>query len=310
MDLFIIRLKQRVSITYLNFHLLSLPLSEDSQNEILNTLVDISHTNKHYSMCILKKLIDIFENEKDMEINESYYEYLMEWLQSKPLKPTDTDIITYTFDNRSEIKIRESPNLISGLGTTGLRTWEASLYLSNYLMDKQLDGDIVELGCGTGIVSISILKNSLFKSRLYITDGDSQLVERVKDNIEMNGVTRTDNYEIRKLWWGEDYLPDNVRTLVAADVTYDSGIIPELIQVINEGMSQGSVQTAIIAATKRNEDTLKVWEQWLDMGKQDGIWTWTIEVSTSISPIDYSDSPIFYGGFPNDIFVYRIEKFV
>lgn len=319
MDKFIIRLKQRVPINYLNFEKLQL-LNEDKQNEILNTLVEIAETNGYYSMNVLKKLINVFDKDKNMEINEEYYEYLMEWLNCKPLNPTDTDVILYTLDNGLEVKIRESPNLISGLGTTGLRTWEASLYLSNYLLKEKnsdFDGDILELGCGTGIVSISMMKNiaelgdSLNYGKFYITDGDSQLIERVKDNILLNNFEFNDLiYEIRKLWWGEDSIPNTVKTIIAADVTYDSSIIPDLINVINEGMSEGSVTTALVAATKRNEETLAVWEKWLNMGQSDRIWDWEI---VSIFKgcdhvIEMDISNIFYGAVPNDIFIYRLRK--
>ncbi|KAG0691102.1 hypothetical protein C6P40_005021 [Pichia californica] len=324
MDLFIKRLKQRVPINSLNFASLELPLDDASQDEILKVLVTISETNVYYSMTILKKLIDMFEKDGEMDINDGFYEYLMEWLQAQPLKPTDVDIINYTFDNDIEIKIRESPNLISGLGTTGMRTWEASLYLSAYLMDiknKILDqnGNILELGCGTGIVSISLMMKLMDikpqrNVRVYITDGDSQLVERVKDNIELN-INAEElersliSYDIRKLWWGEDNIPDDVKTILAADVTYDSSIIPDLIQVINEGMSEGNVSFAFVAATKRNEETLAVWEKWLDMGTQDNIWAWDI-VSSRRGEQGVDSSSIFYGAFPNDIFLYRLVKVV
>lgn len=326
MDLFLIRLKQRVPLGCLDYNCLQLPLSESCQDGLLTTLNEIANTNGYYSVSVVKKLIDLFESCDTMEINEEFYEFLMEKLQCRPLQPTDTDIITYTFQNGLEVRVRESPNLISGLGTTGLRTWEASLYLADYLMRPDvlasIDADVLELGCGTGMVSISMLKNRAFHSgKLFITDGDSQLMERVNDNIKLNidtsaSITGNPNYEIRKLWWGEDYIPDSVHTVLAADVTYDASIIPDLINVFNEGMSQGHVSTALVAATKRNEDTLAVWERWLDMGKSDGIWTWSI---TSVFRPDKCDltisdvlnaniSTLFYGPAPSEIFIYRLDR--
>lgn len=327
MDELIIKLKQRVPINNLNFDKILLPLNEDKQDIILNVLNEISKTNGYYSMIVLKKLIELFENDDQMEINELYYEKLMEWLQYKPLKPIDIDIITYTFNKNFEIKIKESPNLISGLGTTGMRTWEASLYLSNYLINnfdkfnenENDNNNILELGCGTGIVSIclikKIIKDSKIKSniKIYITDGDSQLVERIKDNIQLNNIKNEElensklKFDIRKLWWGEDSIPNNVKTILAADVTYDSSIIPDLIQVLNEGISEGTVKNAYIAATKRNEETLAVWEKWLDMGVSDGIWNWDI-ISKNRQDNDNKSDSLYYGSIPNEIFIYYIYK--
>lgn len=316
MDLFVIRLKQRIPLNCLDYSSLQLPLSEIRQDELFNTLNAIAETNGYYSVSVVKKLIDLFEACDTMEVSEQFYELLMEKLQCRPLKPTDTDIIAYTFENGLEVRVRESPNLISGLGTTGLRTWEASLYLADYLMRPDVlasfDADVLELGCGTGMVSISMLKHGAFqKGKLFITDGDSQLMERVNDNIKLNidigATTCNHDYEIRKLWWGEDYIPDSVHTILAADVTYDASIIPDLINVFNEGMSQGHVSTALVAATKRNEDTLAVWEHWLDMGKSDGIWTWSIASVFRPEGIATCDT-LFYGPAPSEIFIYRLDR--
>lgn len=312
MDKFIIQLKQRVPLHHICIDELVFPLDEVQQDKILAVLREISQSNTYYSMNIIKKLIDKLER-SNTEINESYYECLMEWLSSESLKPTDLDLITYTFTKQHQIVIHESPNLISGLGTTGLRTWEASLFLSQYLLESSIPNsrdDILELGCGTGMVSISMLKQQQNENvekygKLYITDGDSQLFQRVKENIELNHINLTSNdYEIRKLWWGEDYIPESVKTLIAADVTYDASVIPDLVHVINEGMTEGKVETVYIAATRRNEETLHVWEKWLDMGVTDQTWTW--EIIATHNPM--TKGTLFYGITPIPISLYRITK--
>lgn len=89
--------------------------TQAEQDDILKTLIEISKTNQYYSMCVLKKLISFLET-SEVEINEDYYEYLMEWLNSQPLKPTDTDIIIYTLTHNFEIR---SENLL-----TSFPDWE------------------------------------------------------------------------------------------------------------------------------------------------------------------------------------------
>lgn len=312
MNILICRLKQRVAVPFLSFE--NVEFSEENQTKILDTLNKIAETNPNYSLNVLKKIIQKIENGSDIEINEEMYECLMEWMNSKPLQPTDLDIIEYTLKDDCNIKIRESPNIISGLGTTGLRTWEAAMYLSNYFIedpdilnvDEGELGDILELGCGTGMVSISLIKNQQIFERgrkIYITDGDSQLVERIGNNLQLNGIDNKD-IKVQKLWWGEDDVPESVKTVVAADVTYDSSTIPDLIQVLNEGMSQCNVETAIIAATERNNETLKVWEEYLDMGSSDCIWTWTV---STVVVGESSDQKLYYGRAIQRIRVYVLK---
>lgn len=310
MELLVSKLRQRVPLNFLSINDLKFPIDEDDQSKILSVLVEIANHNKYYSMTVLKILIDGLErNNEDYDVNEDYYEYLMEWMDAKPLQPTDTDVITYTFNSEIQVKIKESPNLISGLGTTGLRTWEASLVLADYIMENDTKysqlGDILELGCGTGMVSISMLKkNPIRSNKLYITDGDSQLIERVQENIRLNQLNLNEEcYGIHKLWWGEDYIPPSVKTLLAADVTYDATIIPDLVHLLNESMSEGNVQTAIIAATLRNEDTLLVFNKWLNMGVEDKIWSWEI-VQDAIP----NSKTLHFGAFPSRVLLYRIER--
>lgn len=303
-------LKQRTPLKFLPIHSLPTPVEEEAQAQILNVLVEIARHNAFYSMTVIKFLIDKLETKNGIYgVNEEYYEYLMEWMNAKPLQPTDIDVISYTFNSEIEIKIRESPNLISGMGTTGLRTWEASLVLAEYMMQHDETnfeyGDILELGCGTGMVSISMLKKHPNRgNKLYITDGDSQLIERVQDNIRLNNLTSNkESYDIGKLWWGEDYIPSSVTTLLAADVTYDSSVIPDLVHVLNEAMTEGNVHTAIIAATVRNEETLAVFDKWLDMGVTDKVWKWEI-IKDGVPTSD----TLFFGAFPNRVLLYHISR--
>lgn len=279
--------------------------TQAEQDDILKTLIEISKTNQYYSMCVLKKLISFLET-SEVEINEDYYEYLMEWLNSQPLKPTDTDIIIYTLTHNFEIRIRESPNIISGLGTTGLRTWEASIFLAQYFcVNKILTGDLLELGCGTGLVSASLLKDQHVKNygKMFVTDGDSQLLKTVKENLILNGINHDENnFEIRRLFWGEDELPSSVQTIVAADVTYDSSIIPNLLRVVREGFNQ-NVKDVYLAATRRNEDTLAVWEQGLNDGEAAHLWSWTVASSTK-----EGDNVLLYGAHTPRIDIYHLQK--
>ncbi|KAG7810330.1 hypothetical protein KL921_002825 [Ogataea angusta] len=304
------QLRQRVPVTKIEL------VQNVDQDLVLKLLKEIEFENAYYCKGFLEKLV-LFLEGKGEDINDDMYEKLSDLLQAVPLNPTETEVISYCVSckpgNRNlVIKVRETPNLISGLGTTGLRTWEASLYLTQYLLNTDYcdlkDTTILELGCGTGLVSMALYKYHPTVKKICITDGDSQLIENLPNNLQLNDIPiESPRISISKLWWGEDELPDpNIDTIVAADVTYDSSILEDLVGVIYESMTQNNhgstlVRNAYIAATVRNETTLKEWEKLLDLGVQDTIWKWTI-----MEPMRFDG--IWYPESTPEIRIYRIIK--
>jgi predicted nicotinamide N-methyase len=91
------------------------------------------------------------------------------------------------------VTLLESRSLISALGTTGLRTWEAALHLGAYLSlspggrDSIGGKSVLELGSGTGFLSILCAKH-LGSKRVLATDGDPGVVESLETNIFLNGL--------------------------------------------------------------------------------------------------------------------------
>jgi predicted nicotinamide N-methyase len=312
MDILVSQLLQRVQIYSLPLHLLSPTPTEEETIQIFQTLQKIALTNQHYSGEVLKKILPKLELTEDGAPDE-LYDALGEWIHARPLQPTELDTVIYTFQHGLRVAIQESPNVISGLGTTGLRTWEASLYLSECLLNRSEefplnDGDVLELGCGTGLVGLSLLKNGLTdKHRIIMSDGDSQVVERVAQNLKINDLSSQDDskLDVRRLWWGEDDVPATATTIIAADVTYDASVIPDLVQVLNEAMSEGNVKTAYIAATLRNDETLAEFDRWLDMGASDEVWTWEV-ISRRDEGQNDAHSTLFYGAHPIPVLVYRL----
>ena len=85
--------------------------------------------------------------------------------------------------------------------------------------------NVLEIGAGTGIVSLVLLQRYReFVNKMYVTDGDSDLVEtQLKRNFELNDGLRENKPDIKlqKLWWGSDRVPEDIDLVVGADVTYD-----------------------------------------------------------------------------------------
>jgi len=147
---------------------------------------------------------------------------------SAELFPTSKENVTYTlppspFSGRPigpPVTLLESRAVISGNGTTGLRTWEAALALAEYLIVSHLGrfykfpgaaviagerlveevGSVLELGAGTGLVGIVAAR--LGAGRVVVTDGDEGVCDALKAGLERNGVA--DVMSVRRLIWGEE----------------------------------------------------------------------------------------------------------
>lgn len=133
------------------------------------------------------------------------------------------------------VTLLEARSVISGSGTTGLRTWEAALLLGSYLTTE--DGrdlikgkKIFELGAGTGVISILCAKH-LKAAGVVATDGDEAVVDAIKTNLFLNGLDADspEGCQIRTaaLKWGwpidatafsEDYGMEVPDVLLGADV--------------------------------------------------------------------------------------------
>lgn len=240
--------------------------------------------NPFYAKNVFKSLIDnldLFDEEatgtgipvlpaKDLWLSEWLYEQYVELLSVGQPAPTTKDVIQYPISKNVKVKIEETPYLISASGTTGFRTWEAALYLAFYLTTQGTDlvGDnccILELGAGTGLVSAALsLKYADRLSKQYVTDGDSQLTQQLDRNFRLNDID-TSTVSFRRLWWNEDPVPDEVNLVVAADVTYDSTVIPDLCRCIQECLSRKDCHACLVSATIRNEDTTDAFERYLAM---------------------------------------------
>lgn len=104
------------------------------------------------------------------------------------------------------VTLLERRNLISGSLTTGFRTWEAALHLGTYLLAEEgseivKDRNVIELGAGTGFLSILCAKH-LGARHVTATDGDEGVVEALKENLFLNGFDDQETVNASILRWG------------------------------------------------------------------------------------------------------------
>lgn len=235
-----------------------------------NELNKIKKMNGYYVKCVLKKIIDSNEGDED---SEWVYEEYVKLLTVGKNGPQEEDIIEYRICEEIDVKICEQPRLISGLNTTGLRTWEGALYLCLY-MNKvggcRNDEVYLELGAGTGIVSMFLYKwvgvrcGGNDRRKIYITDGDSELLDgRMGKNLMLNGMDGSGDIIRQRLIWAEDknVYPVDVTKLIGADITYDVDSFGSLCECISTFLYGGGGRTGcrdmIISCTIRSEDTIE-----------------------------------------------------
>lgn len=132
-------------------------------------------------------------------------------------------------------------------GRTGVAVWNSGL-----LMTRLLDAlttqspswlkhkTVIELGCGTGLASITAAK--LGALQVLATDGNADVVALAKDNILRNQV---DNVaEATMLQWGFfdalDYA-DSADVVIGSDLTYNSGSWRVLTETLSTILKPGGM---------------------------------------------------------------------
>jgi hypothetical protein len=133
-----------------------------------------------------------------IDIDESVYLKITSLL-TNPTKPTL--IKTYWLDN-DYVEVCEDVADISH-GTTGLRVWQASLLLLEYLLDdpsriKNLN--VLEIGSGCGLIGLGCLK--LNARSVVMTDTEQLVLDRIHRNLKINNkICRVDYLDWRDPSW-------------------------------------------------------------------------------------------------------------
>ncbi|KAK4200909.1 putative methyltransferase-domain-containing protein [Triangularia verruculosa] len=166
------------------------------------------------------------------------------------------------------VVLLESRSIISGSGTTGLRTWEAALHLGQYLCSNPafVKGKrLLELGTGTGYVAILCAKH-LGSEHIIASDGSEDVVNNLPDNLFINGLQSSDKVSVSELRWGHALLGTEeeewnggkkVDVVLGADITYDVSVIPVLVATLQNLVAMSPGVVILIAATERNRATFE-----------------------------------------------------
>lgn len=157
------------------------------------------------------------------------------------------------------IPIPDTPHILRiqqqtvAAGATGLAVWNSSLLLTRLLtilccstskpgltlsplptLFNRLGEDdlVVELGCGTGLVSCAAAL--LGAKRVIATDGNARVVDLARENIMLNNLQ--DRVQAKVLPWGllnvDDDLIESAHMVLGSDLTYNSGTWPLLAETM------------------------------------------------------------------------------
>ncbi|KAI0073952.1 hypothetical protein K474DRAFT_125683 [Panus rudis PR-1116 ss-1] len=220
------------------------------------------------------------------EIDEQIYDrYLTLMSLSSPLVipkgPPDASYLTYVWKTPDgawdHATVLESRTTIEE-GTTGLKTWPASLILAEYLIQNPelvAGKKVLELGCGAGLLGIitaSLQQTAGTNGSLYLTDVRPDVLRRCESNVVLpcNKSSQHSNVHYELLNWADaisDSTAGEVKDKIAqiapdivlgADVLFDPSDIPALVKVLDIALqSLEGTRQALIALTIRNADTVK-----------------------------------------------------
>lgn len=142
--------------------------------------------------------------------------------------------VTYTAPsqalNAPQVTLLEARALLASSGTTGLRTWEAALYLGTYLFSSGnlvAGKNIIELGAGTGFLSVFCAKH-LGAKHVLATDGDGSVIDDIATNIYLNRLDRGGLVETTVLKWGHA-LVDEVFDALEFDLVLGADVVRHIL---------------------------------------------------------------------------------
>ncbi|KAJ8251024.1 hypothetical protein GJAV_G00216280 [Gymnothorax javanicus] len=165
------------------------------------------------------------------------------------------------------ISLSESTALVSE-GTTGLVTWDAALYLTEWALENPQvfkDRNVLELGSGVGLTGVAVCL-SCAPGRYVFSDCHHSVLRLLRNNLRLNGLPigsePLSSVSVEELDWAavsEDWLREfHFDTVIASDVAYDPDIIPCLVgllyKILNSTLKDSHTDI-YVSSTIRNPDT-------------------------------------------------------
>ncbi|PWN35837.1 uncharacterized protein FA14DRAFT_172440 [Meira miltonrushii] len=255
----------------------------------------------------LERYLEAIPNEQELEINGDLlatYAMLMATANSNqpgsrsvthylPVSKSFTGSSSFTplLPGWNAIQMEEEGTTISR-GTTGLKTWEASLRLAGHLVahpgllegpshDMSRKATILELGCGVGLLGVVARYLSPPNHKIIMTDLDGEVLDKARKTAEEHWY-QSEGLQVHSLdwidvqeqeqatcqWLDHEAKPDIV---IAADIVFDPLLIAPLCStlalILHRGEKASNMHAnlpfALIASTVRNPSTFQLFRQTL-----------------------------------------------
>ncbi|KAG9022517.1 hypothetical protein FRB95_014671 [Tulasnella sp. JGI-2019a] len=183
---------------------------------------------------------------------------------------------TSSFRHPQSITLLESRTTIEA-GTTGLRTWQASFVLADWLVANQdvlKHKRVLELGSGAGFLGILVGQLQLeaqLGGSLVMTDVHSEVLERCARNLKLdcNGLAAHPSISLKSYDWFDSLLGSSMRSaaaerliegnpdlIIGTDLVYDPSIVPALCATLKLVLSASDHAEALLALTVRRAETI------------------------------------------------------
>lgn len=245
-----------------------------------DSICGYAHDEKYVGR-VLKELILAAEREGVQVLDEVYHRHAetlvphddgplggSQWIHKTYAYGPQNNTINETEQCRY-IVLRVSRDMFHG--STGCHEWEAGFYLAEFLMNRPgivTGKKLMEIGSGSGVSGIVAAR--LDPQELVLTDGDLDTVDNLLDNLERNGIAVSGTLAgtgggvckvqcVQVSWEAfADHPVSKMRphVILGADLLYDPGVIPSLVDLLKRGLSSRVGCVAYIATALRNESTL------------------------------------------------------
>lgn len=174
---------------------------------------------------------------------------------------------TYLLPSGEPVSLEENVAFISD-GTTGLVTWEAALYMSEWALENPhifTGRTVLELGSGVGLTGIVVCQ-ACKPTKYVFSDCHQTVLQRLRNNVQYNGLTEHGNPDrsvsVEELDWenvsDEQLQRIGADVVIAADVVYDPDIISCLVRLLAKLLNckiKERPPEVYIASTIRNPKT-------------------------------------------------------
>ena len=123
-------------------------------------------------------------------------------------------------------------------------TWPCALILCQYILSANLKGSALEIGCGTGLVSLVLVRLGL---DVLATDASSQALTNVIASAQSNQLslsTRILNWNDPDTW----DLASGTNYIFGSDVFYDPQDFPNILSMIASLLKQCPKETIFVTA--------------------------------------------------------------